>query len=98
MRHYEMVEVPARKVRNHVKTTCDLCGATAKKGCWDSAEWETDKTNLDVRVTHYRQNDYGNSADVEKMMVDLCPKCFENKLVPWLREQGAEIEYKDAGY
>ena len=38
-----------------------------------------------------------HTSDAEKLQqlrdfveVDMCSQCFETKLVPWLREQGAE--------
>ena len=34
----------------------------------------------------------GSGTEIE---VDLCPTCFKEKLVPWLRSQGATIEEKE---
>jgi len=27
--------------------------------------------------------------------IDLCPKCFKERLVPWLKSEGAAIEEKE---
>ncbi len=35
---------------------------------------------------------YGNDGGSDTYEIDLCPDCFLNKLLPWLRGQGAAIE------
>lgn len=32
-----------------------------------------------------------NYPDIKKIIISLCPDCFEKKLIPWLKSQGAKI-------
>ena len=95
MRHYiEKIE-PAKKVKTLDKTTCDLCGKKALRGYWESSSYEVHETEIEVTV---RQKDGANFPDGgfgTKYEVDMCPKCFKNKLIPWLESQGCKAERKD---
>lgn len=61
--------------------TCDICGATISPG-----PYEVEETEVSMKVgTSYPEG--GSSITTE---VDLCQKCFTEKLIPWLRSHGAE--------
>lgn len=86
MRHMKTVEVPATTEQVLDKTTCDLCGAEIKVGRY-SAE------KVDVR--HRTGSNYPECGSGEEVSVDMCGDCFDTKLVPWLRTQGANTNTED---
>ena len=81
MRHVKTVQMPAKKMEVLDKVTCDLCGEQIEheRGCIDEVEV------LYRSGTNYPDGSFGDIVEV-----DMCSQCFETKLVPWLREQGAE--------
>lgn len=82
MKHMKTVAVPAttREVVDFV--TCDLCGA--KIDTRDNYEVN------EVEVHHKTGSSYPEGGSGEDVSVDMCGKCFDEKLVPWLRSQGVE--------
>lgn len=80
MKHYKTIEVPARTERNHVHTTCDLCGEKIA-----SCVHEVDEVVIEHRTgEQYPAGGWGTTISV-----DMCGKCFDTKLTPWLCLQGA---------
>ena len=86
MKHIKTVEVPAttRDVVDFV--TCDLCGAAITEGNYEVNE---------IEVRHKIGANYPDNGNGEETSVDMCGKCFDEKLVPWLRSQGAEPRTED---
>lgn len=86
MRHMKTEPVPATTQEVEDKVTCDLCGATIKAGSYDAEE---------VDVRHRTGCSYPEGGIGEEVSVDMCGNCFDTKLVPWLRSQGANPTPKD---
>lgn len=88
MKHYKDVEIPAKVEKLVVRTTCDLCGDDKRgRNSWrDSSIYSIDST----RVLHEQGESYPECESKTSTEFDICSSCFETKLVPWLREQGAE--------
>ena len=81
MRHVKTVKVPSKKMEVLDKVTCDLCGEQI-----EHERGYIDEVEVCYRSgTSYPEGGYGDIVEV-----DMCSQCFEDKLVPWLREQGAE--------
>lgn len=80
------VEVPATTKQVLDKTTCDLCGAKIKAGNYSAEE---------VEVRHRTGSSYPECGSGEEVRVDMCGDCFDTKLVPWLRTQGADPKPED---
>ena len=74
------------------QVTCDLCGATGKGEDWGSSTWEVNETTIEITVHHKEGESYPEAGWGTEYTIDLCPTCFVNRLVPWLRSQGAKIE------
>lgn len=77
------------------KLACDLCGVEAKGGDWESGCYEVNEVEVQVTV---RQKDGSNTpsgGSGEEYLIDLCPKCFKDRLVPWLNSEGANIESRE---
>ena len=81
MKHMKTVSVPAstREVVEFV--SCDLCGAKIKGKDFDVNE---------VEVRHKTGWSYPEGGSGVEVSVDMCGKCFDEKLVPWLRSQGIQ--------
>ena len=80
---------------NLVETTCDLCGAVAKQGNWESSVYEVNEVEVEVTVRRKDGVSYPEGGWGTALEVDICPKCFNDKLVPFLRSQGANIEERE---
>lgn len=82
MRHMKTIEVPAttREIVDFV--TCDICGEKINR----SDGYEVNE----IEVRHKTGTSYPECGSGEETSVDMCGKCFDEKLVPWLRSQGAE--------
>lgn len=80
MKHKKTIVVPAYEKVQVVKVTCDLCGQVIQQKGYDVDE-----------VTVSRRTGYScpESHSVTELTVDLCGKCFDTKLRPWLVSQGA---------
>ena len=90
MRKYEPKTI-TRTDNILVETTCDLCGVVAKKGGWDSSYYEVAETEIEVTVRQKDGESYPDNGWGHSYQIDICPKCFKDKLVPWLKSQGAKI-------
>lgn len=88
--------VPARTVKRFVRRTCDLCGAESKR-CddWGSGSHDIAETEMSVTITHCSGMSYPEGGSGTTVEVDLCPKCFKDRLIPWLESQGAMIETRE---
>jgi len=81
MKHTKQVEVPAKTETQVSYVTCDLCGSKITHISY----------TVDEVTIKYRTGDsYPDGGSGEETSVDMCGLCFETKLVPWLRSQGAE--------
>jgi hypothetical protein len=69
-----------------IETKCDLCGDVTKNS------WQKELGNLgeiEVRMLEGSGWQDGGS-DTRELAFDVCPKCFTEKLMPWMKSQGAE--------
>jgi len=73
---------------------CDLCGAQAKQPWneWGVGCYEVNEVEVRVEVRAKDGDNYPDGGSGTEYMVDLCPTCFRDRLIPWLCEQGAQIE------
>lgn len=92
MRIYEKRQIPAREDTLCVRRKCDLCGLEAKSSGWDCGNYEIDETQVSVTVKDRKGENYPECGMGTEYNIDLCPKCFRDRLIPWLQSQGAEIE------
>jgi hypothetical protein len=86
MEHTKEIAVPAttRVIVDFV--TCDICGAKI---------WEPGYEVNEVEVRHKTGANYPEGGSGEETSVDICGECFDKKLLPWLRSQGAEPRTED---
>jgi hypothetical protein len=89
MKHMKTVRVPAT-TKDYVDfVTCDLCGARIK-----DEQYVIDE----VEVRHRAGTNYPEGGNGTEISVDVCGKCFDEKLIPWLKSQGAEPHVEEWDY
>ena len=71
---------------------CDLCGLEASGLSWGSAIYEMAETEVSVTVKQRQGTDYPEGGQGTEYNIDLCPTCFKDRLVVWLRSEGADIK------
>lgn len=70
--------VPERAETVVDEILCEICGKPCGTGEYDS-------TIDHVSVKHVVGNNYGaDGVYSTTTFIDLCPDCFDNKLVPWI--------------
>jgi hypothetical protein len=87
MKHMESVTIPAREEKRLDFITCDMCGERIESG--DAYEVN------EVEIRHKTGYSYPEGGSGQEVLVDLCAKCFDDKLVPWLRSQGVNPRVED---
>lgn len=90
MRAYRTEVTPAREHEVCSSIQCDLCGKTTARQWKDGA---FDATETEVRWktgSSYPEGGYGEETEI-----DICPECFETKLIPWVRSKGGEPTTKE---
>ena len=84
MKRYETREVPARTTQVQIELTCDLCGVKASR----HSGWQTfDDNALETTVEWKDGNSYPEGGSGTEIKIDICPKCFLERLVPWVESQ-----------
>lgn len=93
MKVYEDKTIPARTTRICIKRKCDLCGIESDSEEWSFnwAIWSKRETEILIAIKSQDSSHYGDSIVYE---IDLCPDCFQERLVSWLKSQGADVEEK----
>ena len=71
---------------------CDLCGAIGEGGKWERGIWRVDETTVEVAIHQREGESYPEGGSGTEYVIDLCPTCFVNRLIPWLRSEGADIK------
>src|SRR5882724_11735975 len=92
MREFETRQVTSN-VTKCVRQTCDLCGREAKNpgNSWERGIYNVDDITLSVSVVAERGQCYPEGGHTSKIEIDLCPECFRDRLIPWLKSQGAKV-------
>lgn len=94
MRYYED-KLVSYTTQELVKTICDICGAEAKQGEWRSSLYEINEVEIRVEVRQKEGSDYPEGGWGTHYQADICPNCFKNKLVPWLKSQGCQAKEEE---
>lgn len=89
MKHYKT------EYREHTvldKTVCDMCGAeTTDYYSWPHCHHSVNKTIIRYEWGfHYPE---GNA--ISMFDIDLCPRCFEGELIPWLESRGVKVREEE---
>lgn len=101
MRIFKDKFTPARHDKVCVSMQCDLCGKVSESvHDWSSSLYELNETEVSIKTIIRHSNGYsypegGNSINYE---IDICPECFMEKLIPWLKSQGADIKETESDW
>jgi len=85
----KQMPVPATTRTVTLKTVCDLCGVeTNRAGNWPSETGDNwNETTIEAEIGW----NYGHEgASYKRTTVDICPKCFMEKLIPWVESLGGK--------
>jgi hypothetical protein len=80
-----------------IEITCDLCNKRApnpqKQSQYSrSSAWTTDKFEVNqILVSHEEGSSYPEGSFTKTERFDVCPDCWETKLMPWFHSQGATV-------
>jgi len=97
MRKYEERVIPQRTEKRLVTRVCDLCGVIADGEQWEAKSiYHVNETEIRVEVRQKEGASYPEGGMGTKHEVDICPKCFKERLIPWLKSQGADIKGEEA--
>lgn len=98
MECYKTVEVPATTRQELTHRECDFCGVHAKPyGPWKThMGYDVDETEIEITVKHRAGQNYPEGGSGDKFECDICPDCFRNILVPFLKERSKNaIDYEE---
>ena len=98
MKIYKERIIPEHRDLIVEKRTCDLCGKDGANA-WNAGSYDIGETEITVKIHQKEGEDYGEyGGSGTEYDIDLCPECFKNELVPWLKSQGADIQEKEWDY
>jgi hypothetical protein len=87
MRQYE-TKIKTITYENIVKITCDICGNEISN---DRRSYYRDECT----IMHEYGTEYSDGSDLLQFKPDICTSCFEKHIIPFLKDLGVNIEYKD---
>ncbi len=89
----KIYEKKAKECEYLLKVICDICSKESNSDSWLEDSFERDDTKLSLKtVINNTKGRYSLDGGYgTKIEVDICPDCFRNKLVPWLKTQGVKI-------
>lgn len=90
MQHFKEEVVPAQKKRVHTHTTCDLCGENV------DPEYSYDIDEVTISYRHGVAYPEGGSG--HEIEIDMCGKCFKEKLLDWFEFIGAKVRMTEWDY
>lgn len=91
----EIVVVPEHREERTAHFKCELCPAISSKGRL-SASWDKDITVVNETTVQLTTGySYPGDYSAESVVLDICPKCFTEKLVPWFVAQGGTVRQEE---
>jgi RNA polymerase subunit RPABC4/transcription elongation factor Spt4 len=94
MKTIKTVAIPTPATRTIVESiTCDLCGDTT------TSEWRKNSFDAVDTTIHMREGtQYPECGSFKDTEIDICPKCFKEKLIPWVESHGGEPTVVESDY
>lgn len=90
MKKYKTVK-ETRQTSKFVEQTCDICGYVCKYQDWDNDpnqntnEFSSSYFDTDVEIKYRYGINYPEGGHGFEYNLDVCPKCFIEKIVPLLK-------------
>ena len=95
MKLYKTVDVPVTTREVLTKRKCDLCGLESKYSDWKSGKYEVAETEIKITMTQKEGSNYPEGGSGTEYEIDLCPKCFKERLIPWLKSEGVVVKEEE---
>lgn len=91
MRTYQKRIIPEQEVEDIAQFHCDICkqATTRFESNWGDDGFYT--VNC-VTVAHETGTSYPGDYNTETEEFDICPKCFTDRLAPWIAMEATRIE------
>ena len=94
MRIYETQTI-TRETNVCTEIRCDICGAKEDTPEWIDS-WNSSNFNeTKVTIKQKEGTSYPDGGQGTEYIVDMCPVCFKDRLIPWIKSQGGHVEEKD---
>jgi len=95
MKIYDEKEV--KYTKKYVKTRkCDLCGIEVGGEEWEARScYEINETEICIEIRQKEGESYPEGGSGTKYEIDMCPKCFKGRFIPWLKSQNATIQEEE---
>lgn len=89
MKHFTTIEVPAHTQEKLDHTACDWCHEVIPD-TYSSSYFHYGEF-ADIRIESVCGERFPDgSSEYQRLQFDLCPDCWNNKLLPYLKSQGVE--------
>ncbi len=93
MKIYEKYTPEPKELERLIVVKCDICGKTSKNN-WKESNFDAIDSTVFLRIgKNYPEGSWGEITEI-----DICPYCFENALVPWVRSLGGEPTVREWDY
>ncbi len=96
MIHRGIVQVPAKQEDRVTHVSCDLCGKKQEVLSYygGDVDWDEEIISYDFARTSTMElcegSNYSEGQSGDRIRYHVCPKCFKDKLVPWMESQGVK--------
>jgi hypothetical protein len=90
--------VPEKIDKVFSKASCDICGKVSEKNDYDGIDWKTPIEYFEhtfVTISKEEKTSYPEGGDSETSYFEICDKCFDNKVRPFLESLGAKMYTKE---
>jgi hypothetical protein len=89
MRVFRSITVPKQQRDIYDYTVCDICKDESNE------EWAPGFSAFESTVEISDGESFPEGGSGTSIKYDICPKCFKEKLIPWLESQGAETKVNE---
>lgn len=73
------------------KMVCDVCGKESISDNWDTKLYDV----ADTTVSYIFGKSYPDDHHEIELFLDICPECFQTKLVPFFESQGIKFNRRE---
>lgn len=99
MIHKKTVHIPAITKKEVSHISCDICGEVGRGRDFKGSDFGDGYELQETSVIYKEGNMFPEGGSGSQIQFDICPDCFTDKLIPWLKSQGADnVDYEDWTY
>lgn len=93
MKEYKTIPTTRQQL---IDLSCDICKKKAKHPSigWQDGQYQVNETE----IRHRTGDSFPGGGSGHEISVDICPECFQIKLIPWLQDQGCKISKREWDY